>query len=126
MPQKQQPTTRHSHHTFRCKLKPELTLALVDLSISEARSPKAQGRLVPFKFARNELGHRLSRVPGAFCGAVIAGKAVMLRTDHAGDFNVSDLARLYGGGGHATAAAFQIDDTSSPFLPAEDDAPPPS
>ena len=78
--------------------------------------------LIPWKFARNELGHRLSRLPGVVCGAVIAGKAVMLRCDHESEFNVATLAAMHGGGGHATAAAFQLDEFQPPpFVETVDD-----
>ncbi|KAJ9457640.1 hypothetical protein DIPPA_17784 [Diplonema papillatum] len=83
---------------------PEFKVAVVVLEQDLNRG----GKLLPFRFARNELGHRLARLPGVDFGCVVAGRAVMLRCDAGKD--VSQLATMHGGGGHTTAAAFQIED----------------
>jgi nanoRNase/pAp phosphatase (c-di-AMP/oligoRNAs hydrolase) len=65
----------------------------------------------------SELGHELADLSGTF-GAVwqylgpAKGYQVSLRSLHLGDYdesvNVNALAKLYGGGGHKTAAGFRI------------------
>eukprot|EP01065_Artemidia_motanka_P019866 TRINITY_DN2373_c2_g1_i1.p1 TRINITY_DN2373_c2_g1~~TRINITY_DN2373_c2_g1_i1.p1 ORF type:complete len:642 (+),score=155.82 TRINITY_DN2373_c2_g1_i1:85-2010(+) len=86
---------------------PESRVAVVELQAVDFT--EHGNRRIPLRFARNELGHRLARDPlGVLCGAVVATHSVMLRCDSA-QADVSRLAETFGGGGHATAAAFQLE-----------------
>eukprot|EP01062_Namystynia_karyoxenos_P018423 TRINITY_DN16865_c0_g3_i1.p1 TRINITY_DN16865_c0_g3~~TRINITY_DN16865_c0_g3_i1.p1 ORF type:complete len:741 (+),score=229.68 TRINITY_DN16865_c0_g3_i1:148-2370(+) len=83
---------------------PSAPVAVVELPPFQSEDT----RRLPLRFARNELGHRLARdQSGVWCGAVVAGNSVMLRCDPT-QADVSQLAVANGGGGHATAAAFQL------------------
>jgi len=80
-------------------------VSVVELPPVDHSDPIYRG--VPLRFARSELGHRLAREDGITCGVVVAGNSVQLRCEP-GQADVSQIAQRYGGGGHQTAAAFQL------------------
>lgn len=63
---------------------------------------------VPGMFS-SVVGHELSKLSGTFgCTWTLAGDEVKVSLRSEGDFDVSNIAKFYGGGGHKNAAGFTI------------------